>query len=97
MLKKTGYVAAVALLAAYAFVAFRGPQGVGALTERRGQIRQLQEQNADLAREVQLKRDRINRLKFSQAEQELEIRKRLKLQRPGEMDFVLPEKPQPPQ
>jgi cell division protein FtsB len=97
MLKKTGYLTAAALLVAYAFVAFRGPQGVGALVERRGQIRQLQEQNADLAREVQLKRDRINRLKFSQAEQELEIRKRLKLQRPGEMDFVLPEKPQPQQ
>ena len=94
MLKKTGFVTAAAVLAAYAFIAFRGPQGVSALAEKRSQIRQLQEQNADLGREIQLKRDRINRLKFSQAEQELEIRKRLKLQRPGEMDFVLPDKQQ---
>jgi len=91
MLKKTGYVAIVAILGAYALIAFRGPQGIPALMEKRKVIQQLQEQNADLTREIAEKRDRIERLKHSQTEQELEIRKRLKLQRPGDTIFILPE------
>ena len=91
MLKKTGYVAIIAILGAYALIAFRGPQGIPALMEKRKEIQQLQEQNADLTREITEKRDRIERLKHSQTEQELEIRKRLKLQRPGDTIFILPE------
>ena len=95
MLKKTGYLIVVAILGVYAFLAFRGPQGVPALMEKRREIRDMQEQNADLAREVQEKRERIARLKNSQAEQELEIRKRLKMLRPGETRFIVPETPKP--
>ena len=59
--------------------------------EKRKQITHFQEQNADLARDITEKRDRIERLKHSKTEQELEIRKQLKLQRPGDTIFILPD------
>jgi cell division protein FtsB len=80
------------LVCAYAVVALRGPQGMPALLEKRREISDLQEQNATLAREVQLKKERIQRLRSSASEQELEIRKQLKLLRPGETSFILPDK-----
>lgn len=86
-------IAIIALLAVYAVVELRGPHGVPALIEKRRQIRELEDQNAMLVRENARKLDRIQRLKNSPSEQELEIRKRLKLLRPGETQFVLPEAP----
>jgi cell division protein FtsB len=77
----------------YVFLILRGPHGIPAVLEKRRQIRALQEQNADLARENKLKRGRIQQLANNPAEQELEIRKRLKLARPGETVFIIPEQP----
>jgi len=93
MLRNAGYVIAAGTLTICALIALRGPQGVPALMEKRKEIRSLQEQNADLSKENEQKRDRIQRLRDSQAEQELEIRKRLKLVRPGETSFILPDSP----
>jgi cell division protein FtsB len=93
LLRRFGIILAFALVGVYATVVLRGPQGVSALIEKRQQIRELQEQNATLARENARKDDRIKRLKSSPVEQELEIRKRLKLLRPGETSFILPEAP----
>lgn len=90
-LQKTGYVVAFALFAAVLVTFVRGPQGLDALTEKRKEIRTLQEQNADLVRENEQKKTRIKRLADSQADQELEIRERLKLVRPGETSFILPD------
>ena len=42
------------------------------------------------------RRDRIKKLESSPSEQELEIRKKLKLLRPGETSFILPEQPKQP-
>jgi cell division protein FtsB len=92
-LRKSGLVAAIIVLSVYAIITVRGPNGFAVLTEKRRQIRDLQEQNATLTAEVQRKRDRIERLKHSRAEQELEIRDRLKLMKPGETQFILPETP----
>lgn len=86
-------VGAFAVVCAYAVVALRGPQGMPALLQKRHEIQELQEQNANLQREIQLKRERINRLKNNPSEQELEIRRQLKLLRPGETSFILPEQP----
>lgn len=74
----------------------RGPQGLTALREKHREIQALEEQNADLAREIAAKRDRINRLKNDATTQELEIRKRMKMQRPGDTQFVLPDSTPPP-
>jgi len=86
-----GFVIALMLVGAYGVVALRGPQGIPALLSKQQEIRKLQEQNADLAREIEYKRQRIERLKSSPSEQEMEIRKQLKLLRPGETSFILPE------
>jgi TolA-binding protein len=63
------------------------------LFEKRREIRELEEQNSEQARDNQLRRERIQRLEKSRSEQEMEIRKQLKLQRPGETTFILPDAP----
>jgi len=87
------FFVAFALIAAYGYVALRGPQGIPALQEKRSEIRRLEEENANLQSEIQYRRDRIKKLTESPAEQELEVRKNLKLLRPGETSFILPDVP----
>ncbi len=86
---KFAYVVAVLMVAGYALVALRGPQGIPGLVEKKRQVQEMEKRNAALARAIEQKRDRINRLRDSQTEQELEIRQRLKLVRPGEKVFIL--------
>jgi cell division protein FtsB len=93
---RKGALVLLALVVAYAWVAVSGPQGLQALLEKRREIRQLQEQNATLTREIEHRRDRIRRLGDSRSEQEMEIRKQLKLLRPGETTFILPDGPKDP-
>lgn len=92
-LQKYGIYALLMVCSVYVYVALRGPQGISALEERWHEIRDLQEQNAELQRDVDRRADRISRLSKSPAEQELEIRKRLKLAKPGETIFIIPAKP----
>ncbi len=82
-----------ALLGAYALRQLRGPDGLPAVRQRWNEIRQQEEDNASLQRENDYRRDRIKKLESSPSEQELEIRKNLKLLRPGETSFILPEQP----
>ena len=93
LLRKSGYLTVIVMVAVCALIALRGPQGVPALMEKRKEIRLLQEQNADLQKDNERRRDRIVRLQVSGAEQELEIRNRLKLLRKGETSFILPDPP----
>lgn len=88
-----GALVLLAIVIAYAWIAVSGPQGLQALLEKRTEIRQLQEQNAVLTREIEHRKDRIRRLEDSRSEQEMEIRKQLKLLRPGETTFILPDGP----
>ena len=91
-----GALILLAIVIAYAWIAVSGPQGLQALLEKRREIRDLQEQNAVLTRELEHRRDRIRRLEDSRSEQEMEIRKQLKLLRPGETTFILPDAPKDP-
>jgi cell division protein FtsB len=93
-LRRIAVVAVIATIGIYAVVALRGPQGMAALFNKRHEIRTLEEQNANLERENQLKRDRIQRLQNSPSEQEMVIRQQLKLLRPGETSFILRDPPQ---
>src|SRR6202163_4372485 len=79
-----------ALVGGYGYARLRGPQGLPALREKWDEIRQLEEENANLQRENDYRRDRIKKLESSPSEQELEIRRKLKLLRPGETSFILP-------
>lgn len=77
----------------YVWLALWGPQGVQALIEKHKEIRHLQEQNAATSLENERRAEHIRRLKDSRSEQEMEIRKQLKLLRPGETTFLLPDPP----
>ena len=91
--RRIAYIIAFVLIGLYGFVALQGPQGIPALLEKRHEIRQLQEQNANLERENAYKRDRIRKLKENTSEQEMEIRKNLHKLRQGETSFILPDAP----
>lgn len=90
VLQKSGGIAAAVVLCLYAVMALRGPNGMAALAAKRRQVQALQEQNATLAAENAEKRKRIELLKNDPATQELEIRERLKLVKPGETQFLIP-------
>jgi cell division protein FtsB len=93
MSKQVKYAIGFAIIALYGWIALRGPLGIQSLLDRRQEIRMLQEKNAAMAREVERRRDRIRRLTESTSEQDMEIRKQLKLLKPGETSFILPEAP----
>jgi cell division protein FtsB len=82
-----------ALVATYGYLTLRKPQGLPALHGKWNEIRQMEEDNAALQRENDYRRKRIEKLRDNTSEQELEIRKKLKLLRPGETSFILPEQP----
>ena len=74
-LRPIAALATLAGLAAYATIMLRGPQGLSALAEKRKQIRMLEEENANLARDVDAKKKLIERLKNDPGTQELELQK----------------------
>lgn len=84
-----------ALIGAFGLSELRGPQGLPALREKWNEIRQFEEENANLQRENDYRRDRIKKLESNPSAQELEIRQKLKLLRPGETSFILPEQAKP--
>jgi cell division protein FtsB len=90
---KSGVVALFVVIGIFALVVLRGPNGLSALAEKRKEIQALQEQNATLEADNRHKRRRIEKLTTSREEQELEIRDRLKLLRPGETQFIVPDQP----
>ncbi len=86
---KIGYAAVLIAGAAYGFIEMRGPNGLSRLMEKRREIHSLEQQNETLHKEIEAKKNRIGRLVDSPEEQELEIRKRLKLVKPGEKSYIL--------
>jgi cell division protein FtsB len=91
--QRTVFLLVVGVIAVYGYLVLRGPQGIPALRGKWREIRTLEEDNANLQRENQYRRDRIKKLEENPSAQELEIRKKLKLVRPGETSFILPDSP----
>jgi cell division protein FtsB len=91
--RRTGYILLSVLAIAYGLAVLRGPQGFSALLDKRREVQQLQQDNSAKAAENERRRERIQRLKQNTTEQEMEIRKKLKLLRPGETTFILPDSP----
>lgn len=85
---KATYLAAFLAAASYAFFALRGPHGIPGLFEKQREIHEMEEKNAKLDQEIERMRDRIKRLASSPSDQELEVRQRLKLVKPGEKVFI---------
>jgi cell division protein FtsB len=76
----------------YAFVAF--PRGVRVWQDKQRLIDEKEKTNTVLVQQVERQKERIRRLTDDPAEQELEIRRRLKLARPDEQIFITGE-PEP--
>ena len=91
--QRTVFLLVVGVIAVYGYLVLRGPQGIPALRGKWREIRTLEEDNANLQRENQYRRDRIKKLEENPSAQELEIRQKLKLVRPGETSFILPDSP----
>ena len=90
-LSRVAYVMAFLMVTSYAFFTLRGPKGIPGLLERQRQIQETEKRNTALAREIEQKRDHIQRLADNPAEQEKEIRQRLKLVHPGEKIYIVGE------
>ena len=83
------YIIALFLVASYGVFALSGPRGLHALAAKREQIRELESRNEQLTVEIERKREHIRRLNENPAEQDLEIRERLKLVKPNEKVFII--------
>ena len=82
------YLVILAAGIVYAFVELRGPNGISALMERRSLVHQYEAGNEKLNRELRQRQERIQRLEENPTEQEMEIRQRLKLAKPGEKIYI---------
>lgn len=87
---KLSYVAALVAAAVFAALTLGGPQGVSALIQKKKEIQETEKRNADMARENEQQKQRIERLRDDPAEQELKVREREKLVRPGEKIYIYP-------
>jgi cell division protein FtsB len=76
----------------YAFIVLRGPNGIPGLRARQHLIQEYEQSNLKMQREIEEKQQRIKRLQDNPAEQEFEIRQRLKLAKPGEKIFIYEDK-----
>lgn len=88
---KVGFAVLFLGCVGYGFVELRGANGVSGLMEKRHEVRDLEQQNQLLNKEIEAKKARIERLRDNPEEQELEIRRRLKMMKPGEKSFILQE------
>lgn len=82
----------IGLITAVVF-GLRGPQGFSTLLEKRRELQRLQEENATLMKEIQERRERINRLKEDPTFQDEVIRRNLKRAKPGEKTLIYPSTP----
>ena len=90
-LTRSVYVMAFFVVISYAFFTLRGPKGIPGLLDRQRQVQETEKRNTALAREIEQKREHIERLTDNPAEQEKEIRQRLKLVHPGEKVYIVGE------
>ncbi len=93
-IRRITYGVVAVVLGAYIVIALRGPQGIPALLEKRREIRELEEQNANLAKQIADEQERVRKLKESKSAQESEVRKEWNLQRPGDVTLMLPDQPE---
>ena len=87
-LARFAYLIAFLVVSTYAFVTLRGPHGVHALMEKQRVIHEMEKRNSEAAKEIERMREHLQRLSDDPAEQELEIRQRLKLVHPGEKVYI---------
>jgi cell division protein FtsB len=97
VLRPIVFLCGLIALAAYAAIMLRGPQGLGALEDKRKTVRQLEDQNATLQKEINDNKNLINKLQHDPDTQERFVRQRTGKTRPGDTSFVVPDQPAPKQ
>jgi glycosyltransferase A (GT-A) superfamily protein (DUF2064 family) len=85
------FLALILLLGGYSYLTLR--ERIPALLEKREEIRRQQEANIEIVRENDYKRERLKKLLESNSQQDLEIRKKLKMLHEDETEFILPAAP----
>jgi cell division protein FtsB len=90
LLRQFGYLALAGLAGVYVYSALRGPQGIPALREKWNGVRQLEDENQSLRRQIEEKKARIKDLKFNTDVQGTEVQKRSGKQRPENRTYILP-------
>jgi cell division protein FtsB len=85
---RIAYMIAFLAVVGYAVATLRGPRGLHALFVKESQIKEMEDRNTALAREIERRREHIKRLTDNPAEQELEIRDRLKLVNPTDKVYI---------
>ncbi|MFN7541875.1 MAG: FtsB family cell division protein [Acidobacteriota bacterium] len=94
ILRRVGLALGLLTAGVYVVVVLLGPNGVPALLKQRADLRQLQAQNANLARERDELKYRVDALDRDAQTQELEVRRQLGKARKGEIIIkVDPPKP----
>lgn len=93
VLRPIVFLCGLIALAAYAAIMLRGPQGVAALEDKRKTVRQLENQNATLQKEIDDDKKLIDKLQHDPATQERYVRERTGKTRPGDTSFLVPEQP----
>jgi cell division protein FtsB len=83
---------ALVLAGGYLLFSFLGPNGIPMVLEKRRLIRELQQQNADLKREIEERRERIRSFSESASERERRVREDLRLLKRDETSFILPDR-----
>ena len=90
LVKRLGYAVLVTMIGVYLFLQITGSRGVAKLFRNRAEIKELQRQNEGLRQENRRRREKIQEFKQDRDEQELEVRKRWKLQKKNSVDFYIP-------
>jgi cell division protein FtsB len=86
--RKWAFVIAFGAVVSYAAITLSGPHGIRALAEKQRLIQEMQKRNTIEAQKIERIKEHIKRLDDNPAEQELEIRERLKLVHPDEKVFI---------
>lgn len=89
---KAAYALIVLCGIAYAFVELRGPNGIPGWMDKRRQVQEYEAGNEQLHRDIEQKQEKIRRLENDPREQEIEIRRRLKLAGPNEKVYIIEDK-----
>lgn len=85
LIRRAGLALGLLTASVYVVVALLGPNGVPALMKQRQDLKILETQNANLAREREELRYRVDALERDSQTQELEVRRQLGKARKGEV------------
>jgi cell division protein FtsB len=85
LIRRAGLAIAMLTVSVYVIVALLGPNGVPALLKQREDVKALEAENANLARERDELKYRVTALEKDSQTQELEVRRQLGKARKGEV------------